>query len=80
MACKVIVNADSGNYARLDVDKLLRKLGCVDTEVETIDSGKDWSADGYDTLIVCGGDGTLHNAIDKCSDKKIVSVPCGTLN
>ena len=41
MACKVIVNADSGNYARLDVDKLLRKLGCVDTEVETIDSGKD---------------------------------------
>ncbi len=80
MACKVIVNADSGNYARLDVDKLLQKLGCVDTEVETIDSGKDWSADGYDTLIVCGGDGTLHNAIDKCSDKKIVYVPCGTLN
>ena len=80
MACKVIVNADSGNYARLDVDKLLQKLGCVDTEVETIDSGKDWSADGYDTLIVCGGDGTLHNAIEKCSDKKIVYVPCGTLN
>ena len=80
MACKVIVNADSGNYARLDVDKLLQKLGCVDTEVETIDSDKDWSADGYDTLIVCGGDGTLHNAIEKCSDKKIVYVPCGTLN
>lgn len=80
MACKVVLNADSGNFARLDLDKLLQNLGCIDTEVETIKSDKDWSAEGYDTLIICGGDGTLHNALDKCADKKIIYVPCGTLN
>lgn len=80
MACKVIVNRDSGNCARLDLDKLLNTLGCVDAEVETIDSATNWSADGYDTVIVCGGDGTLHNAIEKCADKQIIYAPCGTLN
>ena len=80
MACKVIVNRDSGNYARLDLDKLLYSLGCVDAEVETIDSATDWSAEGYDTVVVCGGDGTLHNAIEKCSDRQIIYAPCGTLN
>lgn len=80
MNCKVIVNADSGNYNRLDLDKLLGKLGCVNTDVELIDSRSDWSAEGYDTLIVCGGDGTLHNALEKCPNKKIVYAPCGTLN
>lgn len=45
-----------------------------------IDSSKDWSADGYDSLIVCGGDGTLHNAITKGDGKKIIYAPCGTLN
>lgn len=80
MSCKVIVNADSGNYNRLDLDKLLSELGCVNTDVELINSHADWSAEGYDTLIVCGGDGTLHNALEKCPDKKIVYAPCGTLN
>ena len=80
MACKVIVNRDSGNAMRLDLDKLLCSLGCVDAEVETIDSATDWSADGYDTVVVCGGDGTLHNAIEKCADKQIIYAPCGTLN
>lgn len=80
MNCKVIVNAESGNYNRLDLDKLLKKLGCVNTAVELIDSHTDWSADDYDTVIVCGGDGTLHNALQKCPDKKIVYAPCGTLN
>lgn len=80
MDCKVIVNADSGNYNRLDLDKLLNELGCVNTTVELINSKSDWSADGYDTVIVCGGDGTLHCALEKCPDKKIVYAPCGTLN
>ena len=80
MSCKVIVNRDSGNCARLDLNKLLSSLGCADAEVETIDSATNWSAEGYDTVIVCGGDGTLHNAIEKCSDKQIIYAPCGTLN
>jgi len=80
VVCKVIINTDSGNCSRLDIDKLLKNLGCVDTELESINCNKDWTADGYDTLIVCGGDGTLHNAIAKGYDKKIVYAPCGTLN
>ncbi|MCM1533578.1 MAG: hypothetical protein NC099_02885 [Corallococcus sp.] len=80
MNCKVIVNADSGNFARLDLDRLLNTLGCVNAELEMINSASDWSADGYETLVVCGGDGTLHNALEKYRDKKIVYVPCGTLN
>lgn len=80
MNCKVIVNTESGNYGKLDIDKLLQNLGCVNTTVELIDRHSEWSAAECDTLIVCGGDGTLHNALEKCPDKKIVYAPCGTLN
>ena len=80
MACKIIVNRDSGNCARLDLDKLTCMLGCKDAHIENISSGTDWSADGYDTVVVCGGDGTLHNAIDKCRAQQIIYAPCGTLN
>ena len=80
MNCKVIVNTDSGNYNRLDLDKLLSNLGCTNVTVELIDSHSDWSADEADTVIVCGGDGTLHNALEKCAEKQIVYAPCGTLN
>lgn len=80
MNCKVIVNADSGNYNRLDLDKLLNTLGCTNAAVEMINSHTEWSAGNYDTVIVCGGDGTLHNALEKCPDKQIVYAPCGTLN
>lgn len=80
MPCKVIVNADSGNYANLDLNKVLQYLGCVDTEIQHINSKTDWNAEGYDTVLICGGDGTLHNAIEKCQNKQIIYVPCGTLN
>lgn len=80
MNCKVIVNADSGNYKRLDLDKLLNTLGCTNAAVEVINRHAEWSAEDCDTVIVCGGDGTLHNALEKCPDKQIVYAPCGTLN
>lgn len=80
MPCKVIVNTDSGNCDRLDIDKLMRMLGCVNSDVETINSLTDWNAVGFDTVVICGGDGTLHNAIEKCGDKQIIYAPCGTLN
>lgn len=79
MKCKIIVNSDSGNCDKLNVDALVSMLGCR-TQVEIIDSKSDWSADNFDTVVVCGGDGTLHHAIEKCPDKHIVYVPCGTLN
>lgn len=79
MNCKLVMNVDSGNCDRLDVAALLRELNCH-AAVELIDCHSDWNADGYDTVIVCGGDGTLHNALSKCRDKKIYYAPCGTLN
>ena len=80
MACKIIINRDSGNCERLDVDALRCMLGCEDAQIENISQTTDWSADGFDTVVVCGGDGTLHYAIDKCQSKQIIYAPCGTLN
>ena len=80
MACKVIVNRDSGNCSKLDIDKLLALLECKDAQIVNIDKNTDWSADDCDTVIVCGGDGTLHNAIEKYPDKQLIYAPCGTLN
>ena len=80
MACKVIVNRDSGNCAKLNVDTLLSLLDCKDAQLINIDSSTDWSAEDADTVIVCGGDGTLHNAIEKYPEKQLIYAPCGTLN
>lgn len=80
MACKIIVNCDSGNCERLDLEALRCMLDCKDAEIENINHATDWSAEGYDTVVVCGGDGTLHHAIDKCKNQQIIYAPCGTLN
>ena len=79
MKCKVIVNKDSGNCKKLNVAALLSMLG-NNTQVEFIDCKTNWNAENFDTVVVCGGDGTLHHAIEKCADKHIFYVPCGTLN
>ncbi|MCH5157239.1 MAG: hypothetical protein J1G02_05125 [Clostridiales bacterium] len=80
MSCKVIVNRDSGNCSRLDINKLLKLLDAQDAEVVNVDSTTDWSAEDADTVVICGGDGTLHNAIEKYPNKQLVYAPCGTLN
>lgn len=80
MTCKAILNRDSGNCSRINIEKLLCTLGCDETEIEIVDSNTDWNANGFDKVIVCGGDGTLHNALERCWDKQIIYVPCGTLN
>ena len=79
MKCKIIVNKDSGNCKKLDVSALVEMLGC-NSQLEIIDCHTDWNADNFDTVVVCGGDGTLHHAIEKCEHKRIFYVPCGTLN
>lgn len=79
MKCKVVINKDSGNCRRLDVKSLLQQLGLT-AEIQEIDCNSSWNADGFDTVVVCGGDGTLNHALSQCGDKKLVYVPCGTLN
>ena len=80
MSCKIIVNRDSGNCKRLDVEALARAIGCETAQIENICEMSDWSAEGFDTVVVCGGDGTLQHAIDKCQNQRIIYAPCGTLN
>lgn len=80
MNCKVIVNGESGNCNRLDLCALLNTLKCSSAQVQYIDKNSVWSCDDHDTLVVCGGDGTLKNALAKCKGKKLVFAPCGTLN
>lgn len=80
MAVKLVVNTDSGNCNKLDIDKLVCKLGLQCFDLQQVDSLSTWNADGYDTVIVCGGDGTLCNALNICQNKRLVYVPCGTLN
>ena len=79
MDCKVIVNCQSGNCKRLDLSKLLCMLNCPTAEVQFVD-GTDWQCNDKDTLIVCGGDGTLKHALCKCNGKQMYFAPCGTLN
>lgn len=80
MNCKVIVNGESGNCNRLDLCALLDTLKCPTAEVQYINKNSVWSCDDHDTLVVCGGDGTLKNALAKCKGKNLIFAPCGTLN
>lgn len=80
MNCKVIVNGESGNCKRLDLCALLNMLQCPTAEVQYIDKHTNWTCDDNDTLIVCGGDGTLKNALAKCKGRNLIFAPCGTLN
>lgn len=78
MRCKIVINEDSGNANNLELKKL--KKAFPDAVIQHLHSGDEWSAEGYNTVVICGGDGTLMSAIRKCKNKKIYYVPCGTLN
>lgn len=80
MNCKILINTDSGNCRKLNLNKLKSQLGCMCATVELFDKNKDWNADDCDTVVVCGGDGTLNHALNKADEKPIIYVPCGTLN
>lgn len=76
MKYSVVVNPYCGNREKLDVKALARTLG-NDCEIHSID---DTTTATNDVVVVCGGDGTLKNALDNYPDKQIYFVPCGTLN
>lgn len=82
--CLIIVNCISGNSAKINRKALIKKFG-TDSKVtfRFIKNAKDsWSAEGYHRLVVCGGDGTLNNALNTINGQHIefYYLPCGTLN
>ncbi|MCM1043036.1 MAG: hypothetical protein NC350_02365 [Corallococcus sp.] len=85
MKCLVVANTMCGNYSKSTIDTVVKEYSAkmsVDVKYVTKPSDK-WTADGYDTVVVCGGDGTLSNAINTCNKSdvnSIVYVACGTFN
>lgn len=82
--CLIIINKTSGNSKTVDVQKVAKTFATgYDVTFDCID-GPDfkWNVNDVDKLIVCGGDGTLNNAINACQGKKIdiVYCPFGTFN
>lgn len=84
MNCLVVINQMSGNAAKIDEKRILSKYAAEDdVSVKYLRAPEDaYSLGGVEKLIVCGGDGTLHNALTLCRDRAIdlYYLPCGTFN
>lgn len=78
-----IINDMSGTSNEIDVDniKTALKINDID-EIRLKSKEQDYDANGYEKIIVCGGDGTIYNAVNKCKNHpiKMYCFPCGTLN
>ena len=80
----IVVNDMSGNSERADVNAI--RFACAKNdyveELRLCSQEQDYDVTGFDKLIVCGGDGTINNAVNKCKDKNIdiFYFPFGTLN
>ena len=84
MNCLLVINTLSGNASKVKPEKLIEKYAADDdVTVKYIRSVEDsYSVDGVEKLIVCGGDGTLSNALNLCRDRAIdlYYLPVGTFN
>ena len=67
--CLIVINLMSGRAARIDRSKLLSRFGAAyDVTFKEIRNDSDeWSAQGFDLVIACGGDGTFNRALNLCS-------------
>lgn len=89
MKCLLLINSSSGNADGVDGDKeliaaLTKAYGIVHKKAykaeDRFDIAKE--SEGYDILVLCGGDGTFNYAINALRDKNIelYYIPCGTFN
>lgn len=80
----IVVNDMSGNSEGVDVDVI--RFVCAKNddihELRLFSPDQDYDVSGFNKLIVCGGDGTINNAVNKCKDMAIdiFYFPYGTLN
>ncbi len=82
--CLIIVNRRSGNSRRINRKAFVKQFGeGYSVTFRFIDNERDvWSAEGFDRLVICGGDGTFNNALNNIKGQSIevFYYPCGTLN
>lgn len=82
--CLIIINRRSGNASRINRKALIKTFGEGSrVTFRFIDTDRDkWSAEGFDRLVICGGDGTFNNALNniKGQNIEVYYYPCGTLN
>ncbi|MBO7389903.1 MAG: hypothetical protein J6U39_00525 [Clostridia bacterium] len=84
MNCLLVINTMSGNSCRVNEKALIAKYAADDdvTVKYLRDPSDEYSVEGIDKLIVCGGDGTLNRALSLSAEKDIdlYYLPCGTFN
>lgn len=84
MNCLLVINTLSGNASKIREEELIEKYAAKDAvTIKYIrDAGDTYDVEGVEKLIVCGGDGTLNNALNLCRDKDmdVYYLPFGTFN
>ena len=84
MNCLLVINTMSGNSCRVNKSEIIAKYAADDdvTVKYLRDPSDEYSVEGIDKLIVCGGDGTLNRALALSAEKDIdlYYLPCGTFN
>lgn len=91
MKCLLVINTSCGNVQRVlenaHFHEEIRKNFSEVDEIRITEEDKDSfdlksKCEGYDVLVVCGGDGTFNSALNATRSIKIdlIYVPCGTLN
>lgn len=82
----VVYNIQAGRKKSLKYKKILQKFlrkNAENFKFITIDELNNIEADGFDTIIAMGGDGTIHKVLPLIvnnSEKTLAIIPCGTAN
>ena len=80
--CLILINDNAGKCKRCSVEKVRRQIGNhIFTSVH-LPTNTPLDLNGFDSLAVCGGDGTLQLIMQQVyrTDKTVYYFPCGTLN
>lgn len=83
MSILFVINQLSGNSDKVNPQALVRAFPEDKADFFYIRKPSDtWSPHGYDKIAVCGGDGTLSQALNLCRGLPVTLyyVPCGTFN
>ena len=83
--CLIVLNSYCGRYESINKELLKTRF---EKDYDTVDffiindENNTWSAQGYNCVVICGGDGTFNNALNHTFDKgtKLIYYSFGTYN